>query len=279
MDASGTLFRATRVLTAATMPLTNVVAISENATYGATGHSTCAVTGDGKLFCWGDLGYLVNNGAALNSAYAVQITSDGVTPFAGALQVSVAASYYGAAACALVQGTTAKEVWCWGSNAFGNLGTGDTTTRRYPTKVLGLTAPSQVQTGGYFTSSCAIDGGNVRCWGFNAQGEIGDGTANTPVLAPQIVTLTGGVTPISNIVDVNGTGYGKSTCALGSGHGLLCWGYQFQRSPTAYPATNIAFLGTVDDGGVRFVTGDGLYHIAPIVGTATVRTPNCGLLQ
>jgi len=87
------------------------------------------------------------------------------------------------------------------------------------------------------------------------------------------------VTAISGVVALNGTGLGKRTCALTASHGALCWGYEFQKYPTAFPSTNIAYLGAVDDGGVRFVTGDGLYHIAPITGTATVRTPNRGLLQ
>ena len=276
MEASGTLFRATQVLTAATMPLTNVVAVSDNSNYSGNGNTTCAVTADGKLYCWGDLSYLVNNGTAQNSAYAVQITTDGVTPFTNVLQVSIASSN---SACALVQGSSAKEVWCWGYNGYGQLGTGDTATKKYPTKVLGLTAPTKVNTGGYYSSTCVIDGGNVRCWGYNGQGAVGDGTSNTPILAPKIVTLMGGTTAISGVTDLNGSGVYMSSCALTTGHSALCWGYQFEKYPTAYASTNIAFLGAVDDSAVRFVTGDGMYHYAPITGTPTVRAPNCGLLQ
>jgi hypothetical protein len=276
MDSSGTVFRATQVLTAANMPLTDVVAVSDNSDDSGYGNTTCAVTSAGKLYCWGDLAYLVNNGTTLNSPYAVQITTDGVTPFSGVLQVSLALSD---SACALVQGSAGKEVWCWGYNAFGQLGTGDIIKKRYPTKVLGLTAPTKVNTGGYYASTCAIDGGNVRCWGHNAQGEVGDGTANTPILAPKILTLMGGVTPVTGVTDITGTGDRKSTCALSTAHTALCWGYEFEKYPTAYASTNIAFLGRVDDSAVRFVTGDGMYHYAPITGTATVRAPNCGLLQ
>jgi len=276
MDSSGTLFRATQVLTAATMPLSNVVAVSDNANYGGNGNTNCAITADGKLYCWGDLSYLVNNGTTQNSAYAVQITTDGVTPFTNVLQVSIATSN---SACALVQGATTKEVWCWGYNGYGQLGTGDTATKKYPTKVLGLTAPTKVVTGGYYASTCVIDSGNVRCWGNNGQGQVGDGTSNTPILAPKIVTLMGGTTAINAITDLNASGVYMSSCALTTGHTALCWGYQFEKYPTAYASTNIAFLGGVDDSAVRFVTGDGMYHYAPITGTATVRAPNCGLLQ
>ena len=276
LEATGTLFRATQVLTAANMPLTNVVAVSDNSEYNGNGNTTCAVTADGKLYCWGDLSYLVNNGTAQNSPYAVQITTDGVTPFTGVLQVSISSSN---SACAVVQGSAAKEVWCWGYNGYGELGTGDTVKKKYPTKVLGLTAPTKVNAGGYYSSTCVIDSGNVRCWGYNGQGGVGDGTANSPILAPKIVTLMGGVTAISGVTDINGSGVYKSTCALTTGHTALCWGYEFEKYPTAYASTNIAFLGAIDDAAVRFVTGDGMYHYAPITGTATVRAPNCGLLQ
>src|SRR5204862_283030 len=80
----------------------------------------------------------------------------------------------GNGACALVQGTSAKEVWCWGYNAYGSLGTGDKLIRKYPTKVLGLTAPTQVLMGGATMTTCAIDAGNVRCWGYNGYGSVGD---------------------------------------------------------------------------------------------------------
>jgi len=276
VEATGSLFRATQVLTAASMPLSNVVAVSETSDYGANGSSTCATTTDGKLYCWGDLSYLVNNGTTLNSPYAVQITTDGVTPFSGVLQVSISSSN---SACALVQGSSAKEVWCWGYNGYGELGTGDTTKRKYPTKVLGLTSPTEVNAGGYLSTTCVVDGGNVRCWGYNGYGGVGDGTSNSPILAPKIVTLMGGVTAISGITDISGTGYAKSTCALSASHTALCWGYEFEKYPAAYASTNIAFLGRIDSSAVRFVTGDGMYHYAPITGAATVRAVNCGLLQ
>ncbi len=277
MDSSGPVFRATQVLTAANQPLTNVVGIAYSAAFNGYHPNTCAVTSDGKLYCWGDLSYLVNGGSPVNSAYAVQITTDGVNPFSNVLQVSV----NDVVACALVQGSTAKEVWCWGSNGYGQLATGDTLLRRYPTKVLGLTSPTKVTTGGYgfYGTTCAIDGGNVRCWGDNEAGSVGDGTNNTPILAPKIVTLMGGITPVSDVVDINGTGTYKNTCALNGSHLALCWGSRFQSYPATYPASNIAVLGAVDNDGVRYVTGDGQYHIAPINGTAVTRTPNCGLLQ
>jgi hypothetical protein len=61
---------------------------------------------------------------------------------------------------------------------------------------------------------------------------------------------------------------------------MQCWGSPFQAYPTTYSTTNIVAVGSLDDSMFRFLTGDGLYHIAPNNGSAmTNRAPNCGLLQ
>lgn len=286
MDTTGPLFRATQVLTAAGQALTNVVAISESTSDTAI-NTTCAATGDGRVYCWGNVRWLVNGGMALGSPYAVPITTDGTTPFTGALQIGIAGTFYGSRsdeptyACAVVQGPSANEVWCWGANLAGNLGTGDTTFRRYPTKIVGVTAPVKVMPFGEGTM-CALDGTNVRCWGNNNQGTVGNGNMNTPVLAPNLVTLMGGTTALANIVDIRGgtDGVRDKVCALGSDHIAWCWGWDFQLYPTNYGTTNIVSLGSLDAGRMRFMTGDAVYHILSFdPPTATNRAPNCGLLQ
>jgi len=294
IDTTGAVFRATPVLMAANQPLTNVAALAHGTSSSGNPSrddtsNTCAATADGKLYCWGALGFLANGGTAdLNTPFATLITTDGVTPFSGVLQVSINNTF----ACALVQGTSAKEVWCWGSNAVGNLATGDTTLRRYPTKVVGLNNPAKVMTFGYagniaFNNGtvCVLDGDNVRCWGSNNTGQVGNGATNTPVLAPTLVTLMGGVTALANIVDLYGggrvpNGGYQDVCALSGAHTAQCWGSPFQAYPTTYVTTNIMSIGSMDDAAMRFLTSDGLYHFAPNNGTAaTTRVPNCGLLQ
>jgi alpha-tubulin suppressor-like RCC1 family protein len=272
-DDNGPLFRATPVLTAASQRLGNVVSISPSSWYWGT--ATCAVTGDGKIYCWGNLVYLSNGGTALISAYAVPITTDGVTPFTGALQVTQDGYGY---ACALRQGASAKEVWCWGNNSGYVLGTGDNAMRYYPTKIAGVADPKTLSSFGYYGTTCALDGSNVRCWGANVNGEVGNGTTATPILSPTIVTLMGGTTALTNVVEiVGGLGINNSgdyTCALSSNNTVQCWGYGFQSYPTTYGVPNVVALGGIDGGLVRVLTSDGVYHL----GTAT-RAPNCGLLQ
>ena len=132
--ASAVLHRGTTVLTGPNAPLTNAVTVM------ADEDTSCAVTSDGKLWCWGDLTWLVNKGTpALHVGYAQAITVDGSTALTGVLQASIRSNQ----GCALVQGSP-NSVWCWGYNGSQSLGQGDTVARQYPVKVLGLTAPTKV---------------------------------------------------------------------------------------------------------------------------------------
>jgi alpha-tubulin suppressor-like RCC1 family protein len=74
-------------------------------------------------------------------------------------------------------GRTAQgQVWCWGSNAWGVLGIGNTTTGQ-------SNMPVQVQGGHTFTDIAAgavhmcglTAAGRVYCWGYNSSGELGTG--------------------------------------------------------------------------------------------------------
>jgi alpha-tubulin suppressor-like RCC1 family protein len=261
--ATSVLYRATPVLTAPSTPLTNVVAVAPgNTANNATYRSACAVTSDGKLWCWGDLTWLVKDGTTnLRTGYAQAITTDGSTPFTG-----VSSAVLGSAeACAIVTASSTNSVWCWGYNGHGELGQGDTTTRQYPTKVLGLTNPSKVVTSwsnGAGDTFCALDGSSVRCWGSNSNGQAGTNTTTDPVPGPtQVVVQSGAV--LGNIVDIQG---GAATfAALLTSNTMWNWGYGFQIYATNYSLTNvlaIGWSGPSNYNGPRYITSDGVYHNA-----------------
>jgi alpha-tubulin suppressor-like RCC1 family protein len=76
-------------------------------------------------------------------------------------------------------GVTAADVaYCWGANAYGQLGDGTTTRRVRPVRVLGGLAFREVTAGGNHT--CGITPTKVAyCWGRNFYGQLGDGTTTT----------------------------------------------------------------------------------------------------
>lgn len=260
-DTSGATFRATAVLTAANTPLTNVKAMAAGNEY-----SPCAVTTDGKLYCWGDLEWVVNNGVRLHSGYAQAITTDGATLLTGVVQASTGYHH----ACAVVEGTSGNEVWCWGLNR-NTLGLGDTVNRQYPTRVLGLTNPTKVLveqwSSNYNSATCALDGSNVRCWGANGGGQAGIGNTSTPVGSPQLVTVQSGAA-LTGVLELYHGGSGF--CALRTGATMWCWGGGFQNYAGNYGVTNVFTVGWTGSP-IRFLTTDGMYHIG-----TTNRAPNCG---
>ncbi len=128
---------------------------------------------------------------------------------AGATAISVGSGH----SCALLSGGSAE---CWGSDADGELGDGvETSERRLaPVAVSGLTGATAIASGSMHT--CALlAGGTAKCWGFNALGELGDGTHEAHS-TPVAVSGLGAIAAI-------GTGVGH-TCALLTDGTARCWG-------------------------------------------------------
>jgi alpha-tubulin suppressor-like RCC1 family protein len=77
-----------------------------------------------------------------------------------------------ASTCALLSGGT---VDCWGDNLYGELGDPNITTSYSNTPVpADISNATAITTGGQYT--CALlSGGAVDCWGYNGQGELGEG--------------------------------------------------------------------------------------------------------
>ena len=150
-----------------------VPGISSAIDVSTSGNATCAVISGGEVKCLGSnsSGML---GDGTNTDRISPVTVQGLS---GARSVSVGESAY---VCAV---TTSDVVKCWGSNAYGQLGDGTTTSRRTPGLVSYLTGVGQVSAGG--TTSCAVlNTGQVHCWGVGAYGVLGNGStesSNIPV--------------------------------------------------------------------------------------------------
>jgi alpha-tubulin suppressor-like RCC1 family protein len=97
---------------------------------------------------------------------------------------------------------TDGTLWAWGSNAFSQFGNGNTTGRTLPAQVLAPVAAlpgttwTDVATGVNHLLARRSDG-TLWGWGFNANGNLGDGTTTTrvsPVLIPAPVGAAAGTT-------------------------------------------------------------------------------------
>lgn len=105
--------------------------------------------------------------------------------------------------------------------------------------------------------SCALTtSGGVKCWGRNHRGQVGDGTNITRLTPVDVVGLTSGIAQI--------TGGGEYTCALTTGGGVKCWGYNLFGQ--LGDGTNVPRLTPVDvvglTSGVAMVTANSSHTCA-----------------
>jgi alpha-tubulin suppressor-like RCC1 family protein len=125
----------------------------------------------------------------------------------------------GATACAVTSG---RAVTCWGANGDGVLGDGKAdnvqTSSNVPVAVTGLKSRQASVTVGDNDTACAVTTkGRTRCWGYNYDGTLGNGTDQDSSVPVQVRGLTHGVTR-SEI----GT---YTVCALTRTGQVRCWGY------------------------------------------------------
>lgn len=115
-------------------------------------------------------------------------------------------------ACAISMG----DLYCWGSNSYGQLGVSTPSYSSTPMKVSNLASVVAVAVG--YEHTCAIVfGGDLYCWGRNNYGQVGLGNNTTATYSsPQKVTS------LTNVVAV--TSKGSHTCAVNASGDAYCWG-------------------------------------------------------
>jgi len=117
----------------------------------------------------------------------------------------------GSSSCAI---RSSDDLYCVGSNTYGQLGTGNTTSTTDPQKVLGISNVAGVSVG--TTSACAVTyPGELYCWGSNSAGQLGIGNNENKTVA----TLVSGLPNVSEVSVGN-----NFACALTRSGAVYCWG-------------------------------------------------------
>lgn len=169
---------------------------------------SCGVQSDGTLWCWG-------------SNETAQIGDGAVGPLYTRLEpVEVGGTawidvYAGDAhTCGLEGDGTA---WCWGAGDDGQLGRPDVAFSSTPLVVPGLPPLRALATGGTSSTTCGLDmAGTAWCWGANAFGNTGTGSAEPVIDATPVQVIE---EPLAEIHVGSST-----TCALSEAGQLWCWG-------------------------------------------------------
>ncbi len=119
-----------------------------------------------------------------------------------------------------------SQVRCWGAGEDGQLGNG--TYNDSPTAVVvkNVTGPGPLQNvvqvaAGEYHSCALLANRQVRCWGYNAEGQLGDGT-NDISNRPVVVRNAADTGPLQNVRAI--TGETSGTCALLTNDQVRCWG-------------------------------------------------------
>ncbi len=188
----------------------------------AGAHHTCALTSEGAAYCWGNNGYgQVGNGTTgdAGSGNTANLWIPIPTLVTGGVRFT-AVSAGGAHSCGL---TAAGAVYCWGYNAWGQLGDGTGTVRSSPVLVTTNVRFAAVSAGYYHTCALTAEGA-AYCWGWNPSGQLGDGTGTDRT---QPVPVTGGL----SFASVWAGGWvsasnrsGAHTCGVTITGAAYCWG-------------------------------------------------------
>ncbi|HEX8820619.1 MAG TPA: fibrinogen-like YCDxxxxGGGW domain-containing protein [Archangium sp.] len=187
------------------------------------GHHTCALLDFGMVRCWGrnhagQLGYGHTRGIGDDeSAF-----SGGYVSLGGAATRLVAGSAH---TCALME---TGAVRCWGLNNHGQLGYGHTRgigDDELPASAGDLTLGGTVRelVAGAWHTCALLATGAVRCWGLNAQGQLGYGHTRG-VGDDESPASAGNVDVGGSVVQLAASSTSQHTCArLGTGT-VRCWG-------------------------------------------------------
>ncbi len=191
----------------------DVIAISlgndESSSYYSSRSFACALLKNGRLKCFGNNsdGQL-GDGTLENRSMPQSVLALNET----AIDVSTGMSH----TCALQSDGRVK---CWGDNTYGQLGQKNISLSALPIEVTGLKEGAKAIAVGGQHSCALLLSGQIKCWGKNDNGQLGNGTiggykgVSDPVI---VVGLAGEVKSL-----ISGANH---TCVVLKNGQMQCWG-------------------------------------------------------
>jgi alpha-tubulin suppressor-like RCC1 family protein len=120
-------------------------------------------------------------------------------------------------------GLRAGIAWCWGNDNVGQLGYDPMSGTYYSSDPVQLSTSTWTQLSAGGGHLCGLRApGTLWCWGFNGQGQLGDGTMMDHSAPTQVGTA-------SDWTSISAEQY--ITCGVHGG-AVYCWGYQYPMVPT-----------------------------------------------
>ena len=113
-------------------------------------------------------------------------------------------------------------VWSWGQNNDGELGLGNTTEYSEPQQITDIKEKITDVKTGYYHSIALTEKGEVYTWGYNGNGQLGNGTREDSLVPVK-------VTGLENITKVNA--YKYMTIALTQNGEVYAWGSGYGAKP------------------------------------------------
>lgn len=220
----------------------------------------CAISSTNNVKCWGDSTYQqTGRNSTSDVTTPLNVCSDDYCTAAIGPIASVSAGRWHA--CAV---STSGAAMCWGHNNYGKLGNGSMVDSGRAVTPTGLgSGVSMISAGAHHTCALMTAGG-VKCWGWGAQGQIGNGAVSDVNTPTNTSSLGGTVLALSS-------GY-HFACVLMSGPAVKCWGFNSKGQIGDGSTTNRStpVVATVAVSGVQALTS-GTNHTCVVDGDGSVK--------
>ena len=229
--------------------LSTAIAIAAGA-----GH-TCAVLSNGSTQCWGDnsSGQLGSVLSGNNDFSTTPVTVSGVS---NAMSVAAGDSFV------CVQLSDGNQQ-CWGDNQFGALGNGQAAPETTFFSSFPVFAMRALLSSSGATTCGVLQSGQIKCWGSNANGTLGNGSSLSNVVA-----IPGVIPSIANAIGLSTAGGGNSDhlCAILADSTVTCWGNNYfnQLGPAAPPNNSAVPVPVPGMANVSAITA-GMGHTCALV--------------